>query len=285
MSDFPFDPQATTFSIKNALSCVHASNLAYERFEEGEEAENKVRKTIEEEWGFEKCAFFNRNGTQAFVAAKKEFILVSFRGTEATKPEDLATDADLRKTPGPGGEVHTGFLRALNHVMEEIHSKIRDYKEEYINELENDQLPPSLWFTGHSLGAGLATLAVAKMLIENEDEPVQGLYTFGSPRVGDEEFAEKYNAKFKNQTFRVVNNNDIVTRVPISAHGYEHIGQFWYITSDGKLEHDISFWQLELDRVRGRVEDLGKIGTDGLKDHFLENEYIPNLTKLANAIS
>ena len=136
------------------------------------------------------------------------------------------------------------------------------------------------------MGAGLATLAVAKMRIENEDheEPVHGLYTYGSPRVGNKEFSEKFNANFKNQTFRIVNNNDIVTRVPIRAHGYRHIGQFWYITSEGKLENDIGFWNLELDRIKGRIEDIGKIGGDGLKDHFMEDEYIPNLTKIANSV-
>ncbi|MBT5549534.1 MAG: lipase family protein [Nitrospina sp.] len=280
MSDFPFEPRTTQFSKNNALCCAKASALAYEN---GDRVGEKLKK-----WGFEKFKFFDHKGTQAFIAATKELILVSFRGTEPTKLQDLASDADLRMTPGPGGKVHSGFLRALNQVMEGVHWTIREYKEEYINKLEtgSGQQPPSLWFTGHSLGAGLATLAVAKMRIENEDheEPVHGLYTYGSPRVGNKEFSEKFNANFKNQTFRIVNNNDIVTRVPIRAHGYRHIGQFWYITSEGKLENDIGFWNLELDRIKGRIEDIGKIGGDGLKDHFMEDEYIPNLTKIANSV-
>ncbi len=271
MSDFPFQSKTTRFSVKNALCCARASALAYE--------DESVAREQTKKWGFEKFKFFDHEGTQAFIAANPEIILVAFRGTEPNKLEDLVTDADLRKTAGPGGKVHSGFLRALNQVMEEVHQTIRDYKQEYTQKLQEGQYPPSLWFTGHSLGAGLATLAVAKLRIENEafEEPIHGLYTFGSPRVGNKEFSENFNANFKDQTFRVVNNNDVVARVPLRAHGYRHVGQYWYITSDGKLDDDISWWNLALDRVKGRVDDIGKIGTDGLKDHFLEKKYIPGL--------
>ncbi len=229
MNDFPFEPRTTRFSKKNALCCAKASNLAYESKQNIEE---QVKK-----WGFEKCKYFDREGTQAFIAAKEEFILVSFRGTEGGKLQDLLADVNLIKTPGPSGNVHRGFLKALNQIMEGVHWTIREYKEEYAKRagVDTSKYPPSLWFTGHSLGAGLATLAVARMRIEREEheEPIHGLYTFGSPRVGDREFSEKFNGNFKNQAFRIVNNNDIVTRVPVQEQGYRHVGQFWYITSDG----------------------------------------------------
>ncbi len=279
MNDFPFNPRTTKYSKENAFCCVKASALAYEN-------EDTVKAQVKN-WGFKKFKFFDYEGTQAFIAARKEFILVAFRGTEPTKLRDLMSDADLRKTPGPGGEVHTGFLKALNQVMEGVRWTIKEYKNEYAKKIKGapNKLPPSLWFTGHSLGAGLATLAVAKLRIENEDleESIHGLYTFGSPRVGDKTFADKFNANFKNQAFRMVNNNDVVTRVPLRVHGYRHVGQFWYIKSDGTLTDDIGWWSLELDRVKGRIDDLGKIGTDGLKDHLLDGGYIPKLKKLTNS--
>lgn len=54
----------------------------------------------------------------------------------------------------------------------------------------------------------------------------KGLYTFGQPRTGDREFARKPDADFEQQTFRYVNNNDIVTRVPFRAMNYSHVGLF-----------------------------------------------------------
>lgn len=197
----------------------------------------------------------------------------------------MAVDANLRKIPGPVGKVHAGFLTALNQVMGAVSRTIWEYKKDYAAKLAPDsgKSLPSLWFTGHSLGAALATLAVAKMRLENEthEEPIHGLYTFGSPRVGDREFSERFNANFKNQTFRIVNNNDVVTRIPMRVHGYRHIGQFWYITSGGELDDDIDWWNLKLDRAMGWLEDFGKPGVDGVKDHSMTNEYILKLTGIA----
>ena len=41
---------------------------------------------------------------------------------------------------------------------------------------------PSVWYTGHSLGGALASLATAQM--RRQEVPVDGLYTFGQPRTG-----------------------------------------------------------------------------------------------------
>ncbi len=270
-----FNPYNTRFCKTNALGMARAAELAYE---DREQVKAKVT-----EWGFEKFEFFDSNETQAFIAGKDDMILVSFRGTEPKKVQDLFTDAQLFKAPGPGGRVHFGFLKAVEHVMEGVHWKIKEFKDFFIQRLGDDhsKLPPALWFTGHSLGAALATLAVAKLRIEKEhqEEPIHGLYTFGSPRVGNPDFADKFNSNFKDHAFRMVHNNDVVTRVPLRAHSYRHVGQFWYLDTDGELENDPGWWSLKLDRIKGRIEDLGKIGPDGLKDHSMKH-YISKLEGL-----
>ncbi len=50
------------------------------------------------------------------------------------------------------------------------------------------------------------------------------VYTFGQPRVGDRNFARLYNRFHGKQTFRVVNDQDIVPRVPGVLLGYRHCG-------------------------------------------------------------
>ncbi len=268
-----FNPEQTEENFSaNALAMARAANLAYED-------EAAVEKQVTK-WGFEKFKFFDENGTQAFIAGSEKIILVAFRGTEPTKVKDLFTDAKLFKAPGPAGRVHFGFLQALEEIMEGVHWKIQEFKKIFIERLGDDldKPPPSLWFTGHSLGAGLATLAVAKLRIEKDhlEEPVHGLFTFGSPRVGDKEFAEKFSANFEDHTYRFVHNNDVVTRVPLRAHSYRHVGRFWYLSVKGDLLNDPGWWKLKLDRVKGRIEDLGKIGPDGLKDHSMKH-YISKL--------
>ena len=130
------------------------------------------------QWGFEKFAYFEKRETQAYVAAKWEMIVVAFRGTEPSKIKDWMTDIDLNLVSGPEGEVHDGFNRALSYVWPEMKRTIGEFQDS----------AQSLWFTGHSLGAALATLAVADLRLV-EDKPVAGLYTFGSPRLGDRTFA------------------------------------------------------------------------------------------------
>lgn len=44
-----------------------------------------------------------------------------------------------------------------------------------------------LYITGHSMGAAIATLAAIHL--QQDGMPVESLYTFGCPRVGNQAFA------------------------------------------------------------------------------------------------
>lgn len=261
MSEFEFHPQATKYDPVNALNLGKAAALAYKD-------EERVLAELSA-WGFEKSHFLNQGGTQGYVAATAEMILVGFRGTEATRKEDLKADAKIRMESGPVGKVHRGFQDALGFVWEECLGKIREYQDQ----------GQTLWVTGHSLGAALATMAVARLTFE-EKMKVSGLYTFGSPRVGDPTFAREFNAAVGERTFRFRNNNDVVTRVPVAGFfwlRYRHVGMTRYFDVKGRLRPKISWWRMLVDRIRGRLRDLGDPGTDGLKDHRMKDGYLAAL--------
>ena len=112
----------------------------------------------------------------------------------------------------------------------------------------------------------------------DQGHPVDGLYTFGQPRTGNRDFARNFNFEFKPYTFRFVNNNDIVTRVPPRALGYRHLGTFRYFDEAGNFHEDLGQWNRFLDRMRGRVEDILEWGTDGTKDHSMD-EYLKRVKK------
>ena len=129
-------------------------------------------------FGYEKFKWFDKGGTQCFVAWDKETntVIICFRGTEPTELSDLL--ADLRAWPKRAqekGRVHSGFANALNLVYSEI--------VEYLDAQQFDD-DCRITCTGHSLGAALATI-MASRLDANE------LYTFGSPRVGDRRFRQR----------------------------------------------------------------------------------------------
>lgn len=248
MRDFDFDARTRDYSKKNAYWLGRAAQIAYKS---SGDAEADLAA-----WGLTTFKYFDNRETQAFIAGNGDLLVLAFRGTEENI-RDWMTDLDIGLVGGPGGLVHEGFLTALNYVWRDIWA--------FLSQQRNRR---ALWVTGHSLGAALATLAVAKLRLE-KDEPVNGLYTFGQPRTGDREFAKYFDTDFEKQTFRYVNNNDIVTRVPFRTMSYSHVGTFKYFDADGNQRDDISWWDKVVDRIKGRIEDLLKPGTDGLKDHFM----------------
>lgn len=66
-----------------------------------------------------------------------------------------------------------------------------------------------LYITGHSLGGALATVFVAKM-IQSESPLMQyfaGLYTFGQPNIGDEDFGKAFSPDITCKIFNHTYNN------------------------------------------------------------------------------
>jgi hypothetical protein len=181
-------------------------------------------------------------GTQAFIAEGEEAVVLAFRGTEADDPTDLFADANFTLLPWPdeagtGGHVHHGFAGALRPTWDRLAKSIPDTRKR-------------LLFTGHSLGAALATLAASL-------RPPQHLYTFGSPRVGDLGFARRMD---KIPHARYVDCCDVVTRVPPESVGYAHSGVFSYIDRTGTRVTNPTDDGVERDRQAASLHYLLNVG-------------------------
>jgi triacylglycerol lipase len=98
---------------------------------------------------------------------------------------------------------------------------------------------------------------------------VSRLYTFGQPRTGDSTFARNFNFAFKPNAFRIVNNNDLVTRIPPRSLGYRHVGTFKYFTETGELVDSIEWWNGFLESWKVLLEDVVEWATDGVHDHSM----------------
>jgi triacylglycerol lipase len=249
------------FDLRNARSLCLASHLAYKN--------EKEIKSVISRWGFDlhRFHFMNRQypgiDTQGFIATNDDSILIAFRGTE--KVSDWVTDLQVSLAGGPFGKIHEGFLAALYSVLWDL--------IESIDRFRNGADPQPLWFTGHSLGAAIATVAVAKF--REMDRPVRGLYTFGSPRVGNRQFEQSFNADFKHRTFRLVHGNDVISRIPTRSMGYSHVGIFYYLDPDGGVKRDPTQWELFLDRITipfERFKDPNYIPS-GIDSHSLEEYF------------
>lgn len=86
----------------------------------------------------------------------------------------------------------------------------------------------ALYITGHSLGGAMAVIAAALIHVYPELEylrrKLRGVYTFGQPMVGDDDFAHSFGTQFGNKLFRHVYRNDIVPALPPRTTG--HFAQF-----------------------------------------------------------
>ena len=83
-----------------------------------------------------------------------------------------------------------------------------------------------IYVTGHGLGGAFAILAATdiKQLYQNAD----AVYTFGQPRVGNDQFA-RYYASSVPETYRIINYADIVPHLPATSAGYLHSSfEEWY---------------------------------------------------------
>ncbi|WP_300033394.1 lipase family protein [uncultured Roseobacter sp.] len=177
--------------------------------------------------GFDRVHFMSGFGTQCIIAGTDEILVVSFRGTEPDRLLDIL--ADLLALPlmawNVPGRLHTGFWQALREVWldpgmpmlvwpDPDDSEASQGLSEVLGQFRRSAPSAPVWICGHSLGGALATLAAARLVADGtlDADDIAGVYTFGQPRVGDADFAGSY--PLAERHFRMVNRNDIVTRVP-----------------------------------------------------------------------
>lgn len=180
---------AMTF-LERALAFSELSMIAYNDEAEARRAGDAI--------GFPHVELLDRDGAQAYVFRNDHDVVVAFRGSQATEWNDIQADARATLAViGTLGRVHSGF----NRELDDIWPLMGDL-------LAANRLP--LYFCGHSLGGGVATLAAYRCRSEAfPNQPVE-LHTFGSPRVADHRYVGHTMLKH----YRWVHNNDIVTREP-----------------------------------------------------------------------
>ena len=215
--------------MQNARLLGEAANIAYQSPE-------TCQKWARDNGFGEDFDFFSNMGpktdTNGFVAQNANTILVAFRGTNPRERIDWIIDFNALKDKGAfqGVQVHEGFFDALGAVWGHTFGGKQILPGRLLNRGNR-----AVWITGHSLGGALAELAAARAIVEN-GVPVQGVYTFGQPRVGNDAFAKKMETPLGARIFRFINNLDIVPRVPLYGMGYRHYGSEIFFNSKEQQE-------------------------------------------------
>ncbi|MQL70915.1 hypothetical protein Taro_003274 [Colocasia esculenta] len=229
-----------------AALTVMASKLAYEN-------EARIKDIVQSQWEHQYST------TQAFMFSDKhpdqqELITVAFRGTETFNAIDWAVDLDFSWFAIPGaGKAHGGFMKALGLQQQGGWPKdIPDPERrrcfayyavrERLAEALRRRPEARFLVTGHSLGGALAVLFLAVLALHQESwmlERLEGVYTYGQPKVGDKSFgrfvSEHLDRPHK-RYYRFVYGSDIVPGMPwdVCPFLFEHFGTC--------LHYDSLYW-------------------------------------------
>lgn len=243
---------------ERSLLFANLASIAYS--DDIEQVKKLVRKL-----GFTTVEFYNKDGAQAYRFMNKKDLVIACRGTQPTEFNDIS--ADLKAMPVVAetvSRVHRGFKAEVDELWPMI-------SEDLQRKTNRDK---DVWFTGHSLGAAMTTIMASRCNCDVDMPDIQEVYTYGSPRVGWRGYCNSLQVKHH----RWVNNNDIVTTVPLRVMGYVHHGTEHYMNAYG-LERKLTPWQRAKDKWRGMWMGIKQGKVDNFGDHSM-TQYIGNLEKM-----
>ncbi|KAL4892082.1 Alpha/Beta hydrolase protein [Aspergillus ambiguus] len=183
-----------------------------------------------------------------FLAADSthKLIVLSFRGSRS--PANWIANLDFAfddaKDLCADCKVHGGFWKAWNTVADTLRTQIQKARAAYPDY--------KLVFTGHSLGAAIATVGTTDL--RTREKYSIDMYSYGSPRVGNAELAEYITSLGSN--YRVTHTDDIVPRLPPRAVGYRHPSPEYWITSG----NDVAVTASDITVVEGVASSEGNAG-------------------------
>jgi len=223
--EFPFRHGADWFDLVNAWWLMELSFLVY--VDDADFVKQTITSVVDDVEV--DCLNFGMGIGECLIVHNSKFVIVAYRGTLLDSPSHVLTDLwAVPRTARTNEKVHSGFHWAVDRTWERIAAHIKHVRHA-------GQL---VFFTGHSLGAAMATIAAQRC--DAELAPVQALYTFGSPRVGDRVFARDFGLP----AYRVCNDKDIFCRVPpqsvrmgrqINVDLYRHVGASFCFDAMGNL--------------------------------------------------
>lgn len=256
------EPYTTRLTHGNAYWMARIAQSANIKDASNAPDETGILKDLQtEDAGFISVVGADKNSAQGVLIEHRDYWCFAFRGTDEIS--DWLDNINAFPTRILFGEFHRGFARSTDDVWVPLF-------ERYLAGRKADRAarrPRPIFFSGHSLGGAMATVAAAKLL--HVDHPFTSVYTFGQPRAMTLETARIFNNEAKNRFFRFQNNGDIVPRVPSRLMSYSHVGLCLYIDQDKRIHDDVGLWFRFLDMVEGAVEAASALRLDAVEDHAM----------------
>jgi hypothetical protein len=220
------------------------------------------------------------------VGRNADGVMLAFRGTIPPDLDerfcqslaDWANDFNLELEPATGlpGRIHGGLARSLDGLWDQFLPEVL--------KLTADGTP--LYVTGHSKGCLLACYAALRLALEGHCRP-RAVYVFGSPSVGDPEFAARYQETIA-EHWRYEARNDVVPFLPQilpclalrrrlhvqdPRYDFRQVGTLRYIDRKKRLRPDSP----GLARWRAASLPVMLLARDFVAAHFPTTGYVPGI--------
>jgi triacylglycerol lipase len=187
---------------------IELGNLIQQAYIQYEDYTNKKTWNLNPEYTL-KAQLYSQEGQKSqvpfgFIATKGNDFFVVFRGT--VTPIEWLRDIEISQV---------NYLKDWGQVTKGFNLIYQDFTHT-IKEVFQTAVPSAnIYVTGHSLGAALANLCIAD-IVTNFPNLKPELYSFASPRTGDNTFAQAFK-RTQLKGWRIANSEDIVPSLPLAT--------------------------------------------------------------------
>jgi len=173
---------------------------------------------------------------QVYIFHNTQYIFVCFRGTSSNKDKKTDLNIAMKTFLQRNVKVHKGFHKQYMSVEKII--------KNYIDNLIEKYKQADIICCGHSLGGGISTICAVDFKYTKFPKIRIHNVTFGSPRVGNKEFAQLYSQIIKPAfSIRITDENDPITYVPL-LYKYHHVDNaYCFCNNSIELKKDIIWYK------------------------------------------
>eukprot|EP00884_Botryococcus_braunii_P020013 jgi/Botrbrau1/6696/Bobra.0202s0033.2 len=215
---FPFG--ATVESPENAHFMSLCSKLVYE---DG----RIVKDMVQHRWGLMLHDYFKAPAHQTstywvpdfvwFTCSNAEALILCFKGADPSWQLNVKADPPMWHSYDTDLEcrIHGGLLVGLSESNP--HKPTQSMFGAIIDSLKTHGAGKKIFICGHSIGGGISayvSLFLHQMRKEDLGRHIAGIFTFGSPRCGDKQFASLFSEAFAGRAFRYVYASDVIVKLP-----------------------------------------------------------------------
>lgn len=222
------------FTMDDVKEMATLATLSYSGTFDSDLGKEMVAKLKSEGW--EVLEFGTAAERSGIILLRGNEAIISYHGSESLR--NFATDAyaTMSEIEWAAGYAHTGFLNGFEKTWNQVYGALNTHATKKGFSVRDMK---KVKFTGHSLGAALATLAAYRLATVSEVKPE--VINFASPRVFDPNGAANYE-KVCPRTLRVKHNDSTTGTDPVALVGpgfigFKHVGKELVIEDGGAVPH------------------------------------------------